>query len=211
MKKALLALSFISFSAVAASSESESFFKTQRTQLTERLERRDLEALTLAALDALIGHAVDLLRAEGQATEAHELRRDWDEHKSALSSLELGDHAPLSPWLALRYDWLEQRLGSRLLESSGLSDLKIFNFAIPVAHDPGNPAWDRDEYRRHFVPYAGASTYWVAFGACSSSSLPSSVCKPGAKVLRSLIQNSVAPEISDRVFDRNRHSVSSAF
>jgi hypothetical protein len=213
-------LSILSLSLFAFSSHASDFFHLSEISEADeasanRVVSLEVEALgvdllnmkfektTLRALDFLFERAAQELQSQKLEQDAVILLNDWERFKAGnLALLDLGDREPLSQWLALRYDWLESKLGERLMNLSKLSDIKIFNFAIPVVYRPWVNEWDMAEYRAHFVPYAGASAYWVARGACGSAlSFPASLlCNGAARGARDVTTTSIAPPLSDEIY-----------
>src|SRR4051812_32358064 len=161
---------------------------------TARAFRKEIESgniTTLAlrtdqALNQLVARGLSELRTKGD--EAYATRTEWDWGQNYQGYLtralmrrggrDIGDHAPLIQWLASFYDHLELVLGVDACRSLHLSDIKTFNFCIPVVFHPCTFPMDNvqgereDEYRRHFAQgtvYYGLCSvvvYWIADIAC---------------------------------------------
>ena len=91
------------------------------------------------------------------------------------------------------------------MELTHLDDIKIVNYAVPVAFDPCNPEWDQPEYKLHFVPLAGVATYWAVWGGCMAGTTGagySVICTPVATYTEKYVVRYPAPKASDRIYDR---------
>ncbi len=164
-------------------------------------EGRGREQLGLA-LDSLLRTAARVLREHGHDSEAAQIESDWQGLRPCAMGIalcDLGDHDPLSTWLALVYDVLEEKLGVTLCEFFHFSDIKVINFGVPVVFHPSadekwcvetlaqNPTDSCEaEYGRHFagtrwqkVVDPGAKymheglipviAYWISWGACEAA------------------------------------------
>jgi len=86
-------------------------------------------------------------------------------------------------------------------------DLKILNFGLPVAFSPqgdlqsGLP-WGESEYLDHFVPVAGAITYWMGDLACEFvlQSTASIICSISLDGIRYGIETLLAPHLGSFVY-----------
>lgn len=184
----------------------------------EKIE--DLAKESDLALDFLIRAAAGSLRVRGFDEEAVLIREEYErEFKGALvrsvmfKGLDLGDHRPLSIWLAAWYLRLEELLGPRVMEMTRLKDIKTFNFAIPVVFNPaGDPTeipvtpWGAKEYSLHFIPFAGAVSYWVATGSCAAATWGAGwitfVCSYAGWSVEFVVMKRFAPKWSDRIYWR---------
>lgn len=143
-----------------------------RNHVIERLEAGDNRTLAADALEAIFQRSAHLLMEKGRKDVADDLLKDW--HGFYLGvvlfgpSKDMGDHKPLSQWLADAYAKIEGVLGPEVCDFFHLSDINIINFTIPVTFDPHEDAtWCVEhqeklpeascepEYRRHF-----AGTKW---------------------------------------------------
>lgn len=162
---------------------------------------RGRERLTIA-LDALLRTAARAMAERGHDDEAKELASGWMRMRPySLGEVngDVGDHDPLSVWLATAYDKIESVLGKWLCDFLHLSDIKTINFATPVVFHPSEKEkWCLDtlksnpsdscerEYARHFVGTkwqrqsdAAAKykhdglipviAYWTAWGSCEAA------------------------------------------
>jgi hypothetical protein len=176
------------------------------------LEEGRVERVARLGLEHIVRAAINVLKVEGYTEYAARKESEWNASFSLMSNplgmLDLGDHAPLSEWVADFYVGLEARIDARWLKLFNLYDIKTFNYGIPVAvHPAGNPqgvAWGSDEYKLHFVPVAAASAHWIFNGACSLTvPLPFSLgCGVAALLPRYGMQYWVAPRLSDRIYDQ---------
>jgi hypothetical protein len=174
--------------------------------------RRDLrngKALekTHISLNALVRFGAFQLRMHGHPEEADKLLDEWQSEFSPmfLNTKGLGDHEPLSDWLAIWYVTLELLLGETFMKMTHLDDINIINFAIPVVFNPCDPEWDKPEYNLHFTPLAGVLTYWVAWGACVGATYGSGIifiCSAIGSAGEHIMVTFFAPKISDRIYER---------
>ena len=145
---------------------------TDRSYQVSYEVERDFESLagvrerTGLALNAIVRTAVFQLRLNDHPEQAQKLHDEWFGHfQYVLWNVGLGDHKPLSEWLATTYAALEFLLGERVMEITHLVDLKIFNFAIPVVFACVDEV-DALEFLLHFQPFVGSITYWSAYVSC---------------------------------------------
>lgn len=179
---------------------------------------------TQKALGNIIMTAAGELRKKGHSQEASQLESEWfDRYQfdfkvfaSGMSSWDIGDHKPLSKWLADKYEMLEIILGVEVCKRTHLSDLKTFNFAIPVVFRPCTFSMDAitdpriDEYRNHFsygsiyyglVPVV---TYWVVYGVVTASTMGTGFVfiAGAAGALAEKAIALVTPKLSDKVYTK---------
>lgn len=125
----------------------------------------------------------------------------------------IGDHEPVSAWLAVATLMIRESIGDTLFFMLRLNDLDTFNFGIKVAFSPSSAsAWCvetitetcRDEYLAHANPLMGATGYWLANLSCSFASAGALVliCSPIGRATELVIMNTVGPKISYRIYDR---------
>jgi hypothetical protein len=112
--------------------------------LTAQAERGD------AAIKAMLGVAcLELIRV-GRADLCDDLKADYaDAFDGYLTRMvneeDMGDHTPLSLWLAIVTDLLQLTLGPQVMEWTHLDDLRIMNYAIPVVfHPQASSDWCKD-------------------------------------------------------------------
>lgn len=184
----------------------------------EKFADRTDQALNRVVLVAL--HQMD---KKGQHAFATQKEQEWNthfrgylSHRYSAGYGDIGDHAPLVKWLADFYDKVEAKLGVTLCKMTHISDIKTFNFCIPVVFHPctfdmgGVTLSRKDEYRNHFsqgLTYYGllpVVTYWVADIGCmfGTVGIGALLCGPVAGLAEIACANTVAPKVSDRVFDR---------
>lgn len=181
--------------------------------VAENLEHGELAEEAHKTVNTIVLFSIITLKAHGFHDEAREIRDEWDANEayffSELMAKDLGDHRPLSEWLASVYMRLELLLGKPLMAWTHLDDIKVLNFAIPVVFDARMESgyWDSDdpkpEYKLHFVPFSGVVTYWSAYLACTiaTEGIGSVWCSPIASVGENAMVHFIAPRISDRVYD----------
>lgn len=201
-------------------------FARQQTEiLRKEVERDGLPALARRsdqALDNLVRRGVSELHKRGWHGLANQKQSEWERNYRGYLSMrvtgygDIGDHKPLSQWLADFYDAIEEKLGVTICKALHLSDIKTFNYAIPVVFNPctfdmGSVSISRkDEYRNHFAEgavYYGLMpvvTYWVVDIAClfGTSGIGVFFCGPIANFAEMACAEWIAPKLSDRVYDR---------
>jgi hypothetical protein len=175
--------------------------QSQYDRVYYRLHQDERRQLAVDALTSMFDVAQRNLRESDRAADADRLLNEWNGHYKAVVGgvmpEDVGDHAPLSEWLAYWYALLEAEYGLEFMELSHLRDIWIMNFTLPVVFNPrAQEQWcveqlrdhpgDKcaDEYARHFVgtkygpydPYntaelhhgfSGVVAYWVTYTACS--------------------------------------------
>lgn len=174
------------------------------------------------AIENLVTFGVAKLRAAGDTEGAYYHEHIFETNfKGFLTRLQtardngrdIGDHKPLVEWLATFYDRLEFILGVGVCKATHLSDIKTFNFCIPVVFKPCTFPMDgvtgerSDEYKRHFAEgdvYYGllpVTVYWLAEVPClmAGGAIVCGIVSGGAEYL---VAKFVAPKVSDRVFER---------
>lgn len=178
------------------------------------LVQGNLPKRTDQAIDALIKVAVVNLRARGHDHEADEIEGAYFDrfegfleiHAAGRGFLDIGDHRPLSEWLAGVTELLRLLLGDFVMKQTHLDDLRILNYAIPVVFDACNKEWDRAEYKRHFVPLSGVLAYWSLWVACKVAggwSIPMT-CSAIGSLGENIMVYIFAGPISDAVFSLAR-------
>lgn len=176
-----------------------------------------IRVLSQQVLDILLRKAAYKLSVEGFQSNAENIYYDWTETYQYMlldSARDIGDHSPLSTWLALTYAVIEADLGVEVCKATHLSDIKTFNYAIPVVFKPCSFSMDmitiarNEEYKDHFAKgaiYEGlvpVLTYWAVELPCivSTSGLASFVCSPISSLAEKFMGNRIAPSLSDRIF-----------
>lgn len=222
MRHALATLLVLSLVSGTASASAPS------RRVVEEIRRADsLEAVAEKSgrgLEILLMAACFQLRLHGHADACNKIKDEWQggmraRYRWAVVDTEgLGDHAPLSIWLAGVYLMLERYLGTAVLEALHLDDINIFNYAVPVVRDPHEgAAWCqelpttpcREEYREHFVPLAGVASYWIAWGTCTGATwgmgAVTMLCSPVGMLTEKVVVVYVGPRLSDRVWDKSNY------
>jgi hypothetical protein len=178
----------------------------------------DLPRSLQAAMSTMMLVAEANLRIRGEDELADRLRAEWEgwaKDQVYLAAWEfngaLGDHKPLSIWLAEWYGRLEAALGAPAMAFLHLDDLNVINFAVPVVRDPRMESGDwqgpepRDEYQEHFVPLGGVISFWLAYSGCCAATWGTGFvffCTPVGMVAEHVMIVYIAPGLSDRVYDR---------
>lgn len=185
--------------------------KTHFKRVMSSLDRLNLAIDTDRSLDGMIKIAAWQLRLRGYDSVADELEADWGNQFSGLLPAavvleDLGSWAPISEWIAVRYELLELLLGEDVMENLRLTDIKIINFAVPVVFklsiiDPG--AIDAPEYKLHFVPLSGTVAWWTTFLACEVAVWGTDftfLCGFAGDGMR-FVAKAIAPRYSDRWYE----------
>jgi hypothetical protein len=218
---ALLGLAFLgSFAAPAAAHAPD------RRVVAELRAASTLEAQaekTTKALNILLRAACFHARALGHGDDVEGVCSDWEYYwlptleASAKSGKGIGDHKPLSDWLAAATVILYAALKDYplVIEMLRLEDLVIFNYGIPVFFDPHASAeWClelpdvpcRDEYREHGERVISSTSYWIAWGSCVGATWGAGaigmICSPVGTLTEKVVLATVAPKISYRIWDR---------
>lgn len=155
------------------------------------------------AMDAIVMFAVFKLRAKGHKVQAAKLQSEWKNTYSQqfLYARDLGDHRPLSQWLAEKYAILEFILGTKFMELTRLVDLKKFNFGVPVVFSCVDNV-DEVEFSKHFIPLAEVTIYWGSFFACVGGTWGTGFlfCSPISMGCEFLTGHFVAPRLNEPVW-----------
>lgn len=163
--------------------------------------------------------AIQELRRKGKTEFASELQSKWENvyHQDMFySDRNIGDHAPVSQWIAEKYELIELYLGKDVCRALHISDIKSLNHGVPVTIHPGTFTMDSvqgekvDEYVRHFAGgpsgddyYYGVvpvCAYWAAFIGCQAAG-GSMVCGLVGSLTERLI-DVIAPCLGVKVFDK---------
>lgn len=179
---------------------------------------------TVSALNILFRAACLQARAIGKADEADAVCSDWQQFwmptltEAAKSGRGLGDHEPLSQWLAAATVVLYAVFADYpvLADMLRLEDLVVFNYGIPVFMEPhAAAAWCvelpdvpcRDEYQEHAQRVISSSSYWLAWGGCVGATwglgIVGFACTPVGSLTETIVLATVAPRLSLRIWDRN--------
>ncbi len=157
------------------------------------------------ALDGMIAEGTDRLRAKGHNAEADKIGQDWAYryHDFLVQSYDVGDHAAIQ-WLYDVWHTLDSILGTNVMKMTHLDDLWEFAYTIPVVFNCLDHV-DSPEYQKHFVMFAGATSYWVAMGVCAGALFGTPyaiICSPVGDVCEKVMDRWIAPKISPKVWDK---------
>lgn len=170
-----------------------------------------------ASLDALVKFALYKLKKHDRE-KAFQFESEWESKfqgtltryvdKRLAGVRDLGDYKPLSDWLAVLYYTLVVIYGEQTVKFLHLDDINIFNYAVPVVfamHDilGQNVKISEDEYKKHFVPFAGVVTYWGIFIACEVVTYSAGwtlICTPAGMGGEYIMVKAVAPNLSPKVY-----------
>jgi hypothetical protein len=176
---------------------------SERTQimsndLADAIKRGELPRKTNGALNAMVRFAAYKLKAKGYKTKAKQLLNEWEKWDGYLVTRGLGDHAPLSKWLAEKTSMLELILGTEVMKATRLYDLVVINYAIPVVFRCIDNV-DEPEYSKHFVPLCGVTAYWLSFFGCVGATWGTGFlfCSPLSMGVEYLTINFAAPRLNN--------------
>lgn len=161
-----------------------------------------LRERTNFALNAMVRFAIFKLKAKGHKIQAAKLQSEWENKwQYDLLRRDLGDHRPLSAWLAEKYEILEFILGTGFMELTRLVDLKIINYAIPVVFSCVDDV-DVVEFSKHFIPLSKVTIYWGSFFACVGGTWGTGFlfCSPISMGCEFLTGRFVAPRLNEPVW-----------
>jgi hypothetical protein len=166
-------------------------------------------------LSILVPEGIQELRNAGDNAAADQFEQEWNtvilpSLNRTMNPMELGDHDPLSPWLAKFYQTLMTDTHGLIKSIRSISDINTANYALGVVLFPNgkwrtNTDYDRIEYRKHFIPFADIATYWISLEACNYYTAKyaaplKQVCSYAADKLDFYMGRYVAPVLSDEVF-----------
>lgn len=191
-----------------------------RDQMVAHFQQSQLSSMAQDTLDAAVAAGIQALRRENHRATADQLESEYNERFAHffqeirilgdLGMQDIGDHKPLSQWLANYYEILKSKLGGGAIKQGILGDIWTLNYAIPVSFSPRNGEWrthqdgDRIEYRKHFIPMSGVLTYYVSLIACqrvaATQGIPKQVCQKAATELKAVTVRYIAPKVSDYIF-----------
>lgn len=214
--KRLLVVTFVLFSLVAFSEEEpvmtgftpELSVRTNRLAFKFRkdIERGDLRKRTDRALGAIVHLAIYKLRLSGHKKEAAQLKKEWEGQWEGylLRTRDLGDHKPLSIWLAQKYEMLELILGETVCKALRLTDIKILNYGIPVVFSCLDNV-DIYEYSLHFIPFSKTVSWWVTELTCVGGTWGSGFLYCGfiSTGVEFLVGEYVAPKLNPWAWDKS--------
>jgi hypothetical protein len=186
----------------------------QDTDVVTDLVNGDYTDAAQAGMNVIVAEGIQELRDSDEGVLADQLQTEWANQfigyflSSHLSTFELGDHDPLSPWLTNFYNILFTKTKGLVRSIRLIDDVEKMNFALNVVFHPvgnwrANVSYDADrvEYRKHFIPMSNIITYWVTLETCKHyASSYGQLCGDGATELEKLMGRYIAPRVSDYVF-----------
>ncbi len=215
----ILSLAFVSSSYASPSNGADHAAAIQGLRAAYQAEesiQADIKAgqnvkVAKLALSILVPEGIKELRAAGDNEQADQFEREWNNDilpslDRAKTPMELGDHDPLSPWLANFYKTLVADTHGLVKSIQIINDINTANYALGVVLFPNgkwrqHTAYDRIEYRKHFIPFADIATYWVSLEACNYYAQQyKQLCSYGAETLEHYMGRYVAPVLSDELF-----------
>jgi hypothetical protein len=173
------------------------------------------------AVNALLGRADDVLRAQGHMKLADEIAADYIVYQHAYKKMvfgdkEIGDHPPMSEWLTNVHNKIEGAIGEFWCEFFHFHDIKIINYAVPVVFNP--KLYKLEDYKDHFAGHlilgfwwehhglAGVVTYWLVTAVCAAGTsgmgAATFACSPIAAVSEHVIDKHLAPPVASRIWKR---------
>lgn len=169
---------------------------------------------TDAALFMLITEAAIQLRRVGDISTAeritYEFEREFKGYYQLLVMAKgLGDHRPLSIWLANLYDELESKLGPRIMELFHLDDIKVFNFATPVVFGMKDFLGESIDFTEfdipHWRPFCGVVAYWTTWAVCTGLTWGAGaitlICSPAGMLAEIVTVRYIAPPLADEAYE----------
>jgi len=227
-----ISLSEIQYVSLPMTDEQRSAVEEKTKQAIQNLGTFAIK--TDESIARMVKLAVWTLNRKGYHNEARELSEQYENlythavyyYAMDIHPVDLGDHAPLSQWLADWYVKLESMLSPLIMRLTKLEHIKIINYSIPVVFSPNGKngdTWDMLEYRRHFAGtrtkllypltehdgLAGVVAYWTTWGVCMGASFGTLwvfVCSPIGELSDFAIGKWVAPPISDLVYCRSTNN-----
>ncbi len=180
-------------------------YRTKRlaNEFKSEVENQRLRKKTNQALDAIVKLAAYKLKRVGKKKEAEKLLKEWKEQYSLyLEMRDLGDHKPLSDWLAAQYQIWVFWLSLDVVKALRLSDINVINFAIPVVFTCLDNVGE-SEYELHFVPLMGVTSFWVSFWTCVGMTWGTGFiyCSPISMGVEYLTTSTVAPYLNKYAWD----------
>jgi hypothetical protein len=197
--------------------------RSQERRVASQISSMDTRAVQtekmVRSLDALFRVACWNLEKTDPAT-AFEICSNWLETfrpmALGLATTEgIGDHEPLSAWLGIVTQVLQEKLGPVMFVALHLDDIEAFNFGWPVLVEPhADSVWCaettgvtcREEYREHASAFFNATSFWLSYVGCSVGTMGTGVffvCGMAAQGIEFVISKTVSPRTADRIWDRN--------
>lgn len=198
---------------VMTSGQPEVSARTKRmaSQFEKDVRNGKLAQKTDHALDAIIRLAVYKLNRTGHKAEAKKLLDEWEwqwqgEIVRLSDKRALGDHRPLSMWLAEKTAMLRFVLGDAVFKALRLDDLDTINFGIPVVISCVDDVSEQ-EFFLHFQPLCGTVMYWTSFFTCVGFTWGTGFlfCGPISMGAEYLTESFVAPRLNPVVWNLSCH------
>ncbi|MCW3101365.1 MAG: hypothetical protein JWL77_6983 [Chthonomonadaceae bacterium] len=200
-----------------------------RNDFVNALENKDFTALTHKGFDLAIRELAQQLRDEHQDNVmADDLLNQWTQSSAnfaaeiefRLGQKDLGDHAPLFPWIQDFLKKMADKYGTIIYSIPLVQNIQMINLAIPVVFAPRSTSWQvvgvdsRIEYRKHFIPFANLITYYVSLYGCKYILAHNGVtqganqlCTKAAEKLKFVMGRYIAPVVSDWIFKQSNQSI----
>lgn len=198
------------------STSQESQAEKHSKKLQRELEEGGLGRMAVRtnfALGGLFKVAVMNLKRRGYYEEANTIERGWRARDGEIVRLQqeardIGDFEPLMTWLAVAYEIIEFKLGYNLCYTLRITDLKTFNYTIPVVFKPCK--YTLDDFTEHFVHderYRGLCpvvAYWTTSITCSIATFGAGyffICSPIAMLVELGFDKWAAPWLAPKIYN----------
>lgn len=210
----------------------EAYAKAKKTTNSQKIiddvaiafEKDQLEAArqTDEAIFNMINLAVNVLNVQGHYAVAADIEVEYLlNYRYAVTSQilglkEIGDHPPLSEWLATVHEKIHDTLGDFLCKYFRFHDIYVLNYGLRVVFNPKD--YDLKDYKDHFAGHliwgwfwehhgvAGVVTYWLVNGVCIGATyglgVVTFVCGPIASFAENVMDKRIAPPVAERVWKR---------
>jgi hypothetical protein len=175
------------------------------------------------ATRALLNQADAVLRAEGHADLADDIKREFETYyidsftRSLLFGFtEIGDHPPANEWLDSVHKRIHDKIGDHWCQYFHFHDLEILNRGFPVVFNPDK--YDIADYKDHFAGhyigqfswlhhgFAGVITYWAVQVTCSGATFGMGavtfICAPISGLAEHVMDKRIAPPLAERLWLR---------
>lgn len=200
-----------------------------RNDFVRALQKKDFTEFAGKGMDGAIRLFADQIRTQySDQVLAVELIQKWEStlalfQRRALPKIEeLGDHAPMFPWINEFLVKMSSRYGSIIYNLPIVKDIQMVNHALPVVFHP-HGTWQQDgssqgidlriEYRKHFIPFANLVTYYTTLVGCNYIAQHNGdpqlkrLCKPAAEKLKFAMGRYVAPVVADWIYNASAESL----
>jgi hypothetical protein len=200
-----------------------------RNEFVRALQKKDFSEFAGKGMDGAIRLFAEQIRTQySDHLLATELIQKWESTLVLFQSRvlpkvdELGDHAPMFPWINEFLAKMSSRYGTIIYNLPIVKDIQMVNYALPVVFHP-HGTWQQDgasqgidlriEYRKHFIPFANLVTYYTTLVGCNYIAQRNGdpqlkrMCKPAAEKLRFAMGRYVAPVVSDWIYNASSESL----